>query len=161
MNRSNLKESEFVELKESFKDDALKTICAFANSNGGSLFVGIRDDSTLIEGEITDIAQQKIINKIEDLLGIQPEIFVYKDGGSEFLEIKVRKSKTPVDVRGRFYKRVGNTTREIEREGLRLLLLKDVAWDSQIREGASLDDLNKTIIHLIAKNYFTKENEVP
>lgn len=150
MNQSKLKESETVELKESFKDDALKTLCAFANTNGGSLFVGVKDDSTLIGGEITDEAQQKIINQIESLLGIQPAVMVHKDGQDEFLEIKVTKSKTPVNVRGRFYKRVGNTTREIDREGLKSLLLKDVPWDSQVRGDVKFDDLNSGLTTPIA-----------
>jgi len=86
---------------------------------------------------------------------------VHKGGSDEFLEIKVAKSKTPVDVRGRFYKRVGNTTREIDREGLKTLLLKDVPWDSQIREDASLEDLHPNLIHLVAKNYYSQQNENP
>ncbi|MEQ9091896.1 MAG: ATP-binding protein [Balneola sp.] len=142
MDPSKLKESEVIEFKESFKDDALKSLCAFANTKGGSLFLGVKDDRTLIGGEITDKAQQKIINQIESGLGIQPNIIVHKHRKNEFLEIKVALSKVPVDVRGRFYKRVGNTTREIDREGLKELLLRDVPWDSQIREDLTQFNLN-------------------
>lgn len=161
MNPSKLKESETVELKESFRSDALKTLCAFANSKGGSLFVGLKDDNTLIGGEITDEAQQRIINKIEDLLELQPTLVVHKDGNDEFLEINITKNKTPVDLRGKFYKRVGNTTRKIDREGLKSLLLKDVPWDSQIREDVSLEDLQADLMHLVAKNYYKRQDELP
>jgi len=161
MNPSKLKESETVEFKESFKDDALKTLCAFANTNGGSLFIGVNDDSKLIGLRITDKAEQKIVNKIESVLRIQPAVLIHKDAKDEFLEIKVAKSKTPVDVRGRFYKRVGNTTREIDREGLISLLLKDVPWDSQIREDTSLGDLDPDLMNLVAKNYYNRQNESP
>lgn len=37
-------------LKETFKEEALSTLCAFSNSNGGSLFIGVKDDSSLIGG---------------------------------------------------------------------------------------------------------------
>jgi predicted HTH transcriptional regulator len=44
MDPSKLKEGETVELKETFKEEALSTLCAFSNSNGGSLFIGVKDD---------------------------------------------------------------------------------------------------------------------
>lgn len=158
MNPNKLKESETIEFKESFKDDALKTLCAFANTSGGSLFLGIKNDSTLLGGKITDKVQQKIVNQIDDLLGIQPEMIVHKEGDGEFLEIKVHKSKTPVDLRGRFYKRVGNTTREIEREGLKALLLKDVPWDSQIRDDSSFEDLDSELIQSVVDKYYSDKS---
>ena len=37
------KESHIVEFKQNWRDDYLKTVSAFANSNGGVLFVGIKD----------------------------------------------------------------------------------------------------------------------
>jgi ATP-dependent DNA helicase RecG len=36
----NLQESETIELKESWRDEYLKTIAAFANTNGGSMLIG-------------------------------------------------------------------------------------------------------------------------
>jgi len=41
------KESHNIEFKILYKDDYLKTICAFANSDGGSLFIGIDDNGTI------------------------------------------------------------------------------------------------------------------
>lgn len=52
------------------------------------------------------------------------------------------KSNVPVDKRGVFYKRVGNTTRRIDREGLKDLLFHDVVWDSIIRTDTTQFDLN-------------------
>ncbi|MTI87646.1 MAG: transcriptional regulator [Balneolaceae bacterium] len=150
MNPSNLKESETVELKESFKDDALKTLCAFANTKGGSLFVGVKDDSTLLGGSISDEKQQQIINKIVNQLNIQPGVVLHEQSGNEFLEIKVSKSSYPVNLRGRFYKRIGNTTRELSLEEQKTLLLKDVPWDSQVREGITFDNLATNLTTPIA-----------
>ncbi len=36
-------ESEEVEFKTSFSKDAIETLCAFANSQGGTLLVGVED----------------------------------------------------------------------------------------------------------------------
>lgn len=142
MDPSKLKEGETVDLKETFKEEALSTLCAFSNSNGGSLFIGVKDDSSLIGGVISDKLQQKIVSQIESVLRIQPSLTVHEFSGDEFLEIKVPKSNVPVDKRGVFYKRVGNTTRRIDREGLKDLLFHDVVWDSIIRTDTTQFDLN-------------------
>jgi len=42
----NIQESQTVEFKQSWKDEYLKTICAFANTDGGILYVGITDDGS-------------------------------------------------------------------------------------------------------------------
>ncbi len=36
-----------IEFKETWNDEYLKWICGFANAQGGTLYVGIRDDDTL------------------------------------------------------------------------------------------------------------------
>ena len=45
-------ESETVELKEVILDDIKKEIIAFANCNGGKLYVGVRDDGTVAGLEV-------------------------------------------------------------------------------------------------------------
>ena len=45
-------ESERVELKEVILDDIKKEIIAFANCNGGKLYVGVRDDGTVAGLEV-------------------------------------------------------------------------------------------------------------
>lgn len=42
-----MSESQRTEWKESWRDEHLKHICAFANSQGGNLFVGVKDDGTV------------------------------------------------------------------------------------------------------------------
>ncbi|MEO9884652.1 MAG: ATP-binding protein [Balneola sp.] len=156
MDPSKLKESEVVELKESFKDDALKSLCAFANTKGGSLFLGVKDDRTLIGGEITDKTQQKIINQIESVLGIQPEVILHKNGRDEFLQVIVKKSGYLVRLRGRFYKRVGNTTREMGIDELVERLKEDGDWDSQLRDDVNYKDLAEPLTISIALSAFEK-----
>ena len=42
------RESETVELKEVVVDDIKKEIIAFANCDGGKLYIGVRDDGTVV-----------------------------------------------------------------------------------------------------------------
>ena len=41
-------ESQNIEWKESWRDDYLKWICGFANAQGGRIYIGMRDDGTVI-----------------------------------------------------------------------------------------------------------------
>ena len=42
------RESETIELKEIVTDEIKKEIIAFANCNGGKLYIGVKDDGTVI-----------------------------------------------------------------------------------------------------------------
>jgi ATP-dependent DNA helicase RecG len=142
INPANLKESEAVELKEQFNDSALKTLGAFVNTKGGSLFVGVKNDSTLLSGGISDQAQQDVVSKTMQVLGINPVVTLHEHDGNDFLEVKVRPRRPPVSVRGKYYQRVGNTTREVTGEALRRLFLEGESWDAVTDERYSLENID-------------------
>ena len=68
-------ESETVELKEVIVDDIKKEIIAFANCNGGKLYVGVRDDGTVAGLEDPDNAALQISNMVRDT--IKPDITMF------------------------------------------------------------------------------------
>lgn len=68
-------ESETVELKEVIVDDIKKEIIAFANCNGGKLYVGVRDDGTVTGLEDPDSAALQISNMVRDT--IRPDITMF------------------------------------------------------------------------------------
>ena len=41
-------ESQNVEYKESWRDEYLKWVCGFANAQGGIIYIGIRDDGSVV-----------------------------------------------------------------------------------------------------------------
>ena len=43
-----MNENQSIEWKESWRDEYLKHVCAFANAHGGSLFIGVRDDGSVV-----------------------------------------------------------------------------------------------------------------
>lgn len=53
-------ENQNIEYKESWRDEFLKTICGFANSQGGKLYIGINDN-----GIVTGIKETKKL--LEDI----------------------------------------------------------------------------------------------
>ena len=46
----NLKESQELELKSEWSDSCLRSLCAFANTDGGKLMLGIDDEGKILMG---------------------------------------------------------------------------------------------------------------
>lgn len=81
------RESETVELKETVVDDVKKEIIAFANCEGGKLYIGVRDDGTVIGVDNPDRVALQISNMVRD--AIKPDITMFLH--YETLEIEDKK----------------------------------------------------------------------
>lgn len=69
------RESETVELKEVVVDDIKKEIVAFANCDGGKLYMGVRDDGTVVGLEDPDGVSLQISNMVRD--AIKPDVTMF------------------------------------------------------------------------------------
>ena len=69
------RESEIVELKEVFVDDIKKEIIAFANCNGGKLYIGVQDDGIVVGLDDPDATALQISNMVRD--AIKPDITMF------------------------------------------------------------------------------------
>ena len=69
------RENETVELKEIVTDDIKKEIIAFANCNGGKLYVGVQDDGTIIGVDDADSISLQISNMVRD--AIKPDVTMF------------------------------------------------------------------------------------
>lgn len=65
-----LNECNTIEFKEKVNDNFFKSLSAFANTDGGCILLGVRDDKS-IEG--FNGQQEGVINQIIDCLGINPK----------------------------------------------------------------------------------------
>ena len=70
-----LRESETVELKEIVVDDIKKEIIAFANCDGGKLYIGVNDDGIVVGIANPDEAIQKVSNMVRD--SIKPDVTMF------------------------------------------------------------------------------------
>lgn len=68
-------ESELIELKENVVDDIKKEIIAFANCEGGKIYIGVRDNGTVIGLENPDGSALQISNMVRD--AIKPDITMF------------------------------------------------------------------------------------
>jgi len=142
-------ESITLEYKEKVVDRVFETLSAFSNTNGGSLILGVTDNKEVVGIDLSNGKQEAIINKTIDLLGIQPEIKVLTQDDKKIMVITVQKFSNPIPFKGKYYKRVGNTTREMHREELKKMLLKEVSWDN-LTGDYSIDEIDEeTVRHFI------------
>ena len=134
-------ENTIVELKEKINDSIFNTISAFANKDGGIILIGISDKKEIKGLEYTNSLLEDLTNKIVNLLGIHPQINCFKVNKKDVLQIKVKKGTLPVSYKGKYYTRVGNTTREMQGEELRSFFIKDTNWDG-LTGNYNLDEIN-------------------
>lgn len=89
------RESETVELKEIVVDDIKKEIIAFANSNGGRLYIGVRDDGEVIGLDNPDRVSLQISNMVRD--AIKPDVTMFlhyetiEEKGKEIVVVDIQR----------------------------------------------------------------------
>ena len=76
-------ESETVELKEIVVDDIKKEIIAFANCEGGKLYIGVQDDGTVIGVNDSDGVALQISNMVRDAIKPDMTMFLHYETISE------------------------------------------------------------------------------
>lgn len=88
-------ESELVELKEIVVEDVKKEIIAFANCDGGKLYIGIQDDGQIIGVEDADAVALQISNMVRDAIKPNLTMFLHyetlKENGEEVVCVNVQR----------------------------------------------------------------------
>jgi len=147
-------ETRELEFKEKPNPALFKTLSAFANTNGGVVFVGISDKKEITGYRCSNADLKELSDTIVNKLAIHPVIEPIKCDGKTVLRIDVKKSKTPVAYEGRYYSRVGNTTRLMDIEELKEFLISSIEWDSlpSQRELADIDEETVRLFVRLAKS---------
>jgi len=152
-----------IEFKLQWADPALETLAAFANRRGGTVLVGISDAGQVIGwgGNVKEL--WVIVDQIADGLRLEPQVRIGSDERARVLCISVVAAGLPIALRGRYYQRPGNTTRQLSPETLgRLFIEKSGAsWDEPPTD-ACLDEIDpaavQRLLHL-AKTRLPETNE--
>ncbi len=74
-----LTEGKTVEFKREYVDDIKKTAAAFANSDGGTVYIGIDDDGTVVGVADADATVLRVINALRD--SVRPDVTMFVDCG--------------------------------------------------------------------------------
>ena len=96
-------ESQFTEWKESWRNEYLKTICAFANTEGGTLTVGVDDNGRVLGAKDSETLLKVLPDTIRNKLGIVPFVKLEAMDGKEVVSIHVERSPVSVTLDGKFY----------------------------------------------------------
>lgn len=152
-------ETEQIEFKEIFVPEIKKEVVAFANSDGGTVYIGIRDNGQFVGLENSDFVMQQASNAIRD--GISPDItlftqlsFVSEDGKAA-LKIEVsRGTKRPYYLRDKGMKPSGVYVRQ----GTASVPASEDAIRRMIKEtdGDSFEN-NRSLIQELSFTYLKKE----
>jgi ATP-dependent DNA helicase RecG len=127
----DLHEGETVEFKRHWTDQALEDLAAFANTRGGTLYVGVEDDGEVVGVADPDAEMQRIANTVASRLGLTPSVSRRCIDGQEVIEIRVEPARGVVGLNGRYRTRVGSTNRDLSPEQLGRLVLErsGQSWD--------------------------------
>lgn len=103
-----------LEFKEEFSNKISKDICAFANSNGGQVLLGVNDDNEIVGVNITN----ELKSKIHDLTrNFDPSLNVEISNVESILIIDVPEgTNKPYSTNGRFYMRNGLNSQQLSRD---------------------------------------------
>lgn len=89
-------ETETVELKATVVDDIKKEIIAFANCDGGKLYIGVQDDGTVIGLDDPDSVALQISNMVRD--SIKPDVTMFlhyetitEENGKNILAVDIQR----------------------------------------------------------------------
>jgi len=160
-------ENERVEFKENPDiKNILETVSAFANTHGGLIIIGVRDrDGNVVGVQIGKETLAKLANEI--VQNTEPEVIprlrVERCDGKDVIVIEVDEHPVkPVMVRGRAYKRIGNSNRKLTPKEISELFEESVglSWDAYPAD-ATLDDVDlDKVKEFIRKANLPSDDEV-
>lgn len=162
-----LKESQNIEFKEIWKDEYLKQICGFANSNGGTLFIEVDDNSNIVGVSNAKKLLEDLPNKTNDILGIIPDVLLEKFEEKEIIKVVVQSQTNPINYKAYYYKRSGATNQLLKGSELSGFLLKHYGktWDSVEMPHSTIDDLDPITFELFKekalKSKRIDKNDIP
>ena len=119
-----MRENKNTEFKEKLSSTFLKTVSAYANYDGGSIFFGIDDNGNVVGIDDIDGTCIKIENRINTTINPQPEYSIKTNNTDRTIELKVKPgSHKPYLYNNKAYKRNDTSTIEVDDIELRRLIL--------------------------------------
>ena len=124
-------ENQNVEWKESWRDEYLKWICAFANAQGGTINIGVDDKGNIVGVDEYKKLLEDIPNKIKNGMGIVADVDLVEENNKHYIKISVHPYTFPISYNGKYYYRSGSTTLTLSGASLDEFMLRKqgVTWD--------------------------------
>jgi ATP-dependent DNA helicase RecG len=124
-------ENQTIEWKEIWRDECMRTLCAFANTSGGVLEIGRSNDGAFVG--VADIKKllEDLPNKIKNAMAIVADVDVHESDGKQYVSVTVGAYPFPISYHGVYYIRSGSTTQELTGSALDEFILRKQGktWD--------------------------------
>mgnify|MGYP002914809706 FL=1 len=153
MNNIPKNESLTVEFKSTFNIEVIETLVAFANSKGGSVYIGVNDKRKIVGLTLNKETVQQLVNEVKcktaPILIPDAEVLEYEDKQIVRLSIQEYPIK-PVSVQGRYFKRIKNSTHQMTINEVVNMHLQTMnsSWDAYIDPIHTIEDLSVSYTHL-------------
>lgn len=154
-------ESEKIELKESYTPGIKKEIVAFANTNGGTIYIGVDDSGEIIGINNADFIMQQLSNTLRD--SIRPDISMFtnierlQEEDKTLVKVTVSQgTKKPYYLSDKgikpsgVYVRSGTTSAPATEDSIRMMI--------KTTDGDSFE-MNRSMIQELTFNTLSKELE--
>ena len=147
------KESQTVEYKQTWRNEYLKVVSAFANSSGGVLYIGLDNQGKSFDLKNAKKLLEDIPNTIRNKLGIIPSVELNRKSSKDIIKITVIPSSVPISYNGKYYLRSGSTVQELQGKELADFLFKKTGstWDDVVEERTSFEEIDNDSIEKFKK----------
>ena len=147
------KESQTVEYKQTWRNEYLKVVSAFANSSGGVLYIGLDNQGKSFDLKNAKKLLEDIPNTIRNKLGIIPSVELNRKSSKDIIKITVIPSSVPISYNGKYYLRSGSTVQELQGKELADFLFKKTGstWDDVVEERAGFEEIDNDSIEKFKK----------
>lgn len=148
-------ESKTVEFKTAFNQDTIVSLVAFANADGGSVYVGVRDDGKVVGVSLAGESETAWVNEIKNKTApaIVPEADRLVVDGKNVVRLYIAPLPVkPTSVQGRYYIRKGKANHLMSISELSDMYLKTMSssWDAMPSDH-KLEDISLEKVAAFAK----------
>lgn len=154
-------ENETIELKEIYTTDLKKEVVAFANTNGGTIYIGVEDNGEIVGLDNADFVMRQISNSLRD--SIRPDVSMFtniellQEENKYFVKLTVNQgTKKPYYLSDKglkpagVYIRSGTTSAPSSEDAIRMMI--------KMTDGDSFEN-NRSLIQELTFNSLNKEME--
>ncbi len=134
----NRLEDQRTEFKTSWEESHLRQLCAMANSQGGSMYIGVNDNGDIVGVKNPKKLLEEIPNTIVHRLNYRDfEVNLHTDAeGHDYIEVRIAKSNEMISFRNVFYRRIGSTTQAVSKLPVHFEPpVRKTGWDSATWSG--------------------------
>ncbi|UUZ68385.1 putative DNA binding domain-containing protein [Polaromonas sp. P2-4] len=140
-------ESQTLEFKASFDKASIASLVAFANTQGGTVLVGVTDAAVVQGVTLGKETLNEWLGQIKSATSpsLIPDLAAHSLNGKTVVSIQVAEFPVkPVSTRGRYYKRIASSNHALALNEIADLYLQSlqISWDAHAAPQASLADLS-------------------